>query len=203
MIDISFLQKLTLKKYLAFFESKISIYSAQRSKLSIMITSPMAEKEIASRKMFLQLEAFLKINGFAIKNEDLKKIVEHSKGNPILLVKNLFTYFRRRNEVFKLGTVVLQEILKIIGMNLKQRYGSILGFSSQDGEGQEIENFGTTTQVRLFLFRSFLNQTFSARPHFEPYFARSSLSTFLLSKQLGTFPCYTTNRYVNTSLNSI
>ncbi|CAI4820086.1 CFA_G0056380.mRNA.1.CDS.1 [Saccharomyces cerevisiae] len=141
MIDISFLQKLTLKKYLAFFESKISIYSAQRSKLSIMITSPMAEKEIASRKMFLQLEAFLKINGFAIKNEDLKKIVEHSKGNPILLVKNLFTYFRRRNEVFKLGTVVLQEILKIIGMNLKQRYGSILGFSSQDGEGQEIEKF--------------------------------------------------------------
>ncbi|CAI6921620.1 ANM_collapsed_G0058590.mRNA.1.CDS.1 [Saccharomyces cerevisiae] len=58
-----------------------------------MITSPMAEKEIASRKMFLQLEAFLKINGFAIKNEDLKKIVEHSKGNPILLVKNLLLIF--------------------------------------------------------------------------------------------------------------
>ena len=141
MVDISLLQKLSLKKYLAFFESKISIYSTQRSKLSIMITSPMAEEEIASRKMFLQLETFLKIKGFAIKNEDLKKIVENSKGNPMLLIKNLFTYFRKRNEVFKLGTVVLQEILKIIGMNFRQRYGSILGFSFHDGEGQDIEKF--------------------------------------------------------------
>lgn len=141
MVDISFLQKLSLKKYLAFFESKISIYSPQRSKLSIMITSPMAEEEIASRKMFLQLETFLKIKGFAIKNEDLKKIVENSKGSPMLLMKNLFTYFRRRNEVFKLGSVVLQEILKIIGMNFRQRYGSILGFSFHDGEGQDIEKF--------------------------------------------------------------
>ncbi|CAI4036979.1 hypothetical protein SMKI_16G2750 [Saccharomyces mikatae IFO 1815] len=141
MVNIPFLQKLTLKKYLRFFQAKISIYSTQRSKISIMIASPMAEEKIASRRIFLQLEAFLKIKGFAIKNEDLKKIVEHSEGSPMLLVKNLFTHFRKRNEAFKLGTVVLQEILKIIGMNFKQGYGSVLGFSSHNSEGQDVKNF--------------------------------------------------------------
>lgn len=141
MVDILFLQKLTLKKYLEFFGSRISIYSRQRSKLSIMITSPMAEEEIASRKMFLQLEAFLKIKGFAIKSRDLEKIVEDSKGSPVLLLKNLFTFFRKRSEAFKLGTVVLKEISKIIAINFKQTYGSVLGFSSKDSEQQTIDKY--------------------------------------------------------------
>ncbi|CAI4054022.1 hypothetical protein SKDZ_16G3770 [Saccharomyces kudriavzevii ZP591] len=144
MFDIPFLQGLTLKRYLEFFESKISIYSRQRSKLSIMITSPMAEEDIVSRKMFLQLEAFLKIKGFAIKSEDLKSIVDNSKGSPVLLIKNLFTSFRRRNEAFKLGAVVLQEISKIIIVSFKQRYDSILGFPLHKNEHQDIEKFWKT-----------------------------------------------------------
>ncbi|EJS41272.1 axl1p [Saccharomyces arboricola H-6] len=144
MVDIPFLQKLTLRKYLEFFESKISIYSKQRSKLSIMITSPMAEEEIVSRKIFLQLEAFLKMKGFAIKNEDLKKIVEQSKGSPVLLIKTLFNHFRRRNEAFKLSAVILKEISKIIALNIKQRYGSGLNFSSHNSERQDIEKFWKT-----------------------------------------------------------
>lgn len=63
----------------------------------------MAAKDIINRKTYLQLEAFLKIKGFTIKKEKLQEIVDSADGNSSLLIKNLFNYFRSRNEGWKLA----------------------------------------------------------------------------------------------------
>lgn len=128
-INFSLIKDMTLKQYLQFFKQKISIYSQSRSKVSIMITSPMTEEEIGNRKRFLQLEGFLKMKGFTIQNADLLKIVEHSNGNATILAKDLYTYFNSRNEAWKLCSTVLKELLKIIMMNVKGH-----GYVSQGGE---------------------------------------------------------------------
>lgn len=127
-INVSLIKDMTLKQYLQFFKQKISIYSESRSKISIMITSQMTQEEVVNRKIFLQLEAFLKMKGFTIQNTELHRIVEHSNGKATILVKDLYTYFNNRNEAWNLCSVVLRELFKIIMMNVKGH-----GYISQDG----------------------------------------------------------------------
>ncbi|CCH60343.1 hypothetical protein TBLA_0C05450 [Henningerozyma blattae CBS 6284] len=120
-VDIEFLKNLNLIKYLQFFKGSISTNSKRRSKLSIHIKSPMEERELFNRKLFLQLQTFLKIKGFPIKSNELQQIVERTNGRPTLLFKELFACFKARDESWKFISIVLKEILKVISMSIKQQ----------------------------------------------------------------------------------
>ncbi|CCC67721.1 hypothetical protein NCAS_0A11630 [Naumovozyma castellii] len=148
-IDIPLIEKLTLSSYLNFFKDKISIFSPTRSKLSIMITSSMAAKDIINRKTYLQLEAFLKIKGFTIKKEKLQEIVDSADGNSSLLIKNLFNYFRSRNEGWKLCTVVLKEVVKMSITSLKQHYNWSLSTKKEDKDKSVDWNGPVSSTVEL------------------------------------------------------
>lgn len=118
LIDLNLIKKLTKEDYMKFFKEKISIYSNIRSKISIMMTSPMSNAQIYNRTVFLQLELFLKLKGFKISDKDLNKIVEKSNSNTMTLIKELFTYFKSRGESVKLCIVILKELLKQITKGL-------------------------------------------------------------------------------------
>lgn len=116
------IQQLTLDRYKIFIEECISIHSLNRSKISTMIVSPLTKEEIVDKKIFLQLEAFLKIKGLLIKSNDLKTIVEISKGSPTALMKNLFKEFHNKHEAWKFCSIVLKEIFGALGLGLHQKF---------------------------------------------------------------------------------
>ncbi|CCF55972.1 hypothetical protein KAFR_0A05370 [Kazachstania africana CBS 2517] len=139
LINREVIETLTLKGYMQFFKKKISIHSNKRSKLSVMVTSPMPENEIINRKLFLQLEAFLKIKGFAIKSNQLKEIVDKADGKPSVVLKLLLSEFRERNEAWKLLRAVLKEVLKTTGQTLKHRYGKVLPSPTKSDNSASLE----------------------------------------------------------------
>ncbi|SJM85440.1 related to Putative protease AXL1 [Zygosaccharomyces bailii] len=136
-IDCHLLTNMPLKQYLEFFRTYITVNSTKRSKISIMIACSMAEKEIINRKIFLQLEAFLKVKGFAIPVDDLQKIVERSKGKPKNLALELYSSFHARNEARRLCSVVLAELFKMLAMSLRHRYGNLSRDDTSRKDSQE------------------------------------------------------------------
>lgn len=136
-VDNTLISRLSLKKYLDFFKHYISIHSKVRSKISIMISSSMSEKAIVNKKVFLQLETFLKIKGFTIPADDLKNIVERSNGKPKNLAMELYSFFRKRNDALRLCSVILAELFRILTTSLKHRYGNITHDDTSKGDFQE------------------------------------------------------------------
>lgn len=118
-IDLQLIESLDFVHYMQFFKQKISIYSSLRSKISVMVSSPMSRSEIYNRKVFLQLESFLKLKGFKISGEQLQKIVRKSDGKPTVLMKELFQYFASRGESLKISIVMLKEITRQLSSSLK------------------------------------------------------------------------------------
>lgn len=56
-VNRDILRTITLSEFRSFFSEKISIYSLKRSKLSVMIASPMTAEEISQKRLFLQVES--------------------------------------------------------------------------------------------------------------------------------------------------
>ncbi|EDO19228.1 hypothetical protein Kpol_1050p88 [Vanderwaltozyma polyspora DSM 70294] len=148
--DLNFIKHLTLKKYLKFFEENISISSVNRSKLSVAITSPMATQEIMNRKFFLQLEGFLKLNGFTINNDTLKSMVSESQGRPGKLFKLLFNYFSNRGEGWKFCKIVTSEVLKIIAISVKPNFSGIFP-SSKQSDSSNIQTWSSSVKPAITL----------------------------------------------------
>lgn len=121
-INTTLLQELTIDHYLCFFRERISIHSKTRAKLSVMVKSPMTDEEIVNRQIYSQVDAFLKLHGLTIETAKLRELVQRSKGKPMLLAKELYQSFHSRHETWKLCTVMLRELLKMLTVNLKFRH---------------------------------------------------------------------------------
>ncbi|GAV52979.1 hypothetical protein ZYGR_0AI02610 [Zygosaccharomyces rouxii] len=147
-VDGSLISQLSLKQYLSFFKQYISIYSKVRSKISIMVSSSMTEKEIVNKKIFLQLETFLKIKGFAIPADELKKIVERSNGKPKSLAMELYSSFRTRSDALRLCSAVLAELFKMLAMSLRHRYGNL---AHDDTSKRDLQEWNTNVKPALDL----------------------------------------------------
>ncbi|CUS23583.1 LAQU0S10e03730g1_1 [Lachancea quebecensis] len=117
--DLSLLRSLTLGQFRRFFQDKISIYSATRSKLSVMVASPVSADEIAGKRLFLQVESYLKLKGLKIPSSELRAIVESSQGKPSTLVRGLFKFFLARGETLKLCNVILRELSRAVFLSFK------------------------------------------------------------------------------------
>lgn len=123
-VDLNFISLLTLPRYTQFYKETISLFSAKRSKLSIMITSPMNDGDVADRRLVSQLEFFLKMKGLVISSEEVADIVRAANGKPTLLAMQLFHSFKARNEAWKLCSTILKEITKMIWYGLRPPRGS-------------------------------------------------------------------------------
>ncbi|GAV47967.1 hypothetical protein ZYGR_0I02630 [Zygosaccharomyces rouxii] len=147
-VDDDLISQMSLEQYLSFFKHYISIHSKLRSKISIMISSSIAEKDIINKKIFLQLETFLKIKGFAIPADELKDIVERSNGKPKILAMELYSSFRTRNDALRLCSVILAELFKMLAMSLRHRYGNL----AHDGTSKrDLQEWSTDVKPALDL----------------------------------------------------
>lgn len=147
-VDTNLISNLSLAQFLGFFKRHISIHSSLRSKISIMISSSMAESEVVNRKIFLQLESFLKIKGFAIPADELKDIVERSNGKPKSLAMELYSRFRSRNEAWRLCSTILAELFKMLAMSLRHRYGNL---ARDDTTKRDLQEWDTNVKPALDL----------------------------------------------------
>ncbi|CCK68426.1 Axl1p KNAG_0A07740 [Huiozyma naganishii CBS 8797] len=120
ILDRTVVQGLTLHRYMTFFKEKLSARSTTRSKISIMIDSPMKREEIMNRQMFLQMETFLKMKGFAIKDTELRDIVNKSQGSPTQLLRHLLAHFKTRGENWKLCRVIAKEVGKLLALGVRR-----------------------------------------------------------------------------------
>ncbi|SCV01062.1 LANO_0F09956g1_1 [Lachancea nothofagi CBS 11611] len=118
-IDENLLKTLTLRQYRTFFDQHISIYSKTRSKISIMVESAMSFDDISNKRLFLQVESYLKLKGLKISTVDLKKIIEASQGKPQSLLKELLKYFAYKGDAFKICNLALKEIFRVIMTTVK------------------------------------------------------------------------------------
>lgn len=118
-IDKNLLQRLTLAEFKAFFEQKISIRSNVRSKLSILVGSPMSGEQIANRAIFLQLQSLFKLHGLVIESDKLQAIVESSNRKPAALTKELCRYFHSRHDTWRLCSLILREAIKMLTTNVR------------------------------------------------------------------------------------
>ncbi|CCD22621.1 Axl1p NDAI_0A04650 [Naumovozyma dairenensis CBS 421] len=166
LVDIEVIKNLTKKEFLKFFREKVSIKSKVRSKISVMIESPMAEMEIVNRKTFLQLQAFLKLEGFTINSEILRDIVERANGRPSALIKDLFKYFRERNEALRLCTVILKEVVKVSASSLKHRYTPKVSSSKMKPKRQSSSNWDQDTEPAIPLKEIKDLNEFKGRPSY-------------------------------------
>ncbi|CAR23268.1 Axl1p [Lachancea thermotolerans CBS 6340] len=119
--DLGLLRALTLGQFRRFFQEKISICSTTRSKLSVMVASPVSADEIAEKRLFLQIESYLKLKGLKIPSSELRAIVESSQGKPSTLMRGLFKFFLARGETLRLCNVILKELSKAVVLSLKPR----------------------------------------------------------------------------------
>lgn len=110
VIDLKIINELNLTRYLRFFQEQISIFAPMRAQLSVMIKSPVSEKEIKDCTLFLQMEQFFKMKGIAIQKKDLRDIVEQSQGSPTALLRLLFKHFRNRGEALRLLQLITNEV---------------------------------------------------------------------------------------------
>lgn len=120
-IDARYLKELTLAQYWNFFRERIAVHSKEKRKLSIMVKSPMTDDEIVNRQIFLQIEALLKLYGLTIETTELRGLVQRSGGKPTLLIKELYKYFHSRRETWRLCSIALRELLKMLSVNLNFR----------------------------------------------------------------------------------
>ncbi|SCU84983.1 LAFA_0D13190g1_1 [Lachancea sp. 'fantastica'] len=123
-IDANMLKTLTLKQYMSFFREKISIYSHRRSKLSIMVESPMSVEKISQKRLFLQIETYLKVKGLRISKPELEKIVQASHGNQQRLLKDLLKHFISNGETLKVCSLALKEVFKTLLSSVKPNTGA-------------------------------------------------------------------------------
>lgn len=120
-IDLDIIRCLTLSEYKRFYEEIISIHSVKRRKISIMVASPMGDEELANRRMISQLDRFLRFKGLAIEPEEIRRIVENSKGKTKPLVKELYQYFKNKSEARKLLSALLREIGTVVLHGIRPR----------------------------------------------------------------------------------
>lgn len=122
LIDFALLRRLTLKQFKSFFVETISIHSKTRSKISVLVGSPLSNEEITNRAIFLQLQSLFKLHGLVIESDKLRDIVERSGGKPTSLAKELYQCFHTRRETWRLCTMILREVFKMVAMNLRPKH---------------------------------------------------------------------------------
>lgn len=113
-VDIALLSQLTLASWKHYFNSKISISSEQRPKLSVRFKTSMSQTDVTANIMTMQLDYFLKSKRFHIQKEELQAIVTRTGGKPASFFKESFHHFRAQGQSLKLCTLVLKEICKQI-----------------------------------------------------------------------------------------
>ncbi|CEP60596.1 Axl1p LALA0_S01e14576g [Lachancea lanzarotensis] len=135
-IDATMLRTLTLKQYTSFFREKISIYSSTRSKLSIMVESPMCAQQISQKRLYLQVEGYLKVKGLRIPKSELERIVEASQGNQQRLLKDLLKHFISNGETLKVCNLALKEVFKTLvsSMRSKSSVGELNSLNGMNGK---------------------------------------------------------------------
>lgn len=111
-LDLHYLKTLTLPQFNQFFAERISIKSKVRRKLSVMFRSPMNSTQLTSALLLMNLECFLKLNGFHINRDDLKSIIQKTNGRPMLLFKTLLRHFGSQGQSLRLCATILKEIFK-------------------------------------------------------------------------------------------
>ncbi|QLL32073.1 hypothetical protein HG536_0C02420 [Torulaspora globosa] len=121
LVDLAMLRRLTLHQFKAFFAETVSIRSKTRAKISILVGSPLSDEQITSRAIFLQLQCLFKLHGLVIESDRLRDIVDRSAGKPTRLTKELYQYFHARRETWRLCTLILREVLRMLAVNLRSR----------------------------------------------------------------------------------
>ncbi|SCV04339.1 LAME_0H17656g1_1 [Lachancea meyersii CBS 8951] len=123
-LDENMLKSLTLKQYVRFFCEKISIYSTKRSKISIMVESVMSTEEVSKKRLYLQVESYLKLKGLRISRQELSNIVNASQGRHQRLLKELLKYFVAKGETLKVCNLALREVCKTLVSAMTTNGGS-------------------------------------------------------------------------------
>lgn len=141
LIDKNVIDDLSLREYMKFFKEYVSIKSIRRRKISIWVRSPLQREEISGKQLYFQIETFLKMKGFTIKQEDLKSLVQKSNGSPGTLMKLLLKYFSSRGETWKFCNVLIKEfgqslsqMVQQMCMNKKLPLLKSVGVTSNDSE---------------------------------------------------------------------
>ena len=121
LVDPAIIEKLSLKDYLKFFNDKLSIRSKTRSKLSVMVHSPMLDTETASRRLFVTLEAFLKMKGFVIESDRLRRIINESGGRPSTIMKEIFKACHKQGDTLRFSAALMGEMTSALKSKLGRK----------------------------------------------------------------------------------
>ena len=121
LVDPAIIEELSLKDYLRFFNDKLSIRSKTRSKLSVMVHSPMLDAETASKRLFITLEAFLKMKGFVIESNKLRKIIDESEGRPSTIIKEIFKACHKQGDTWRFSAALMGEMASALRSKLGRK----------------------------------------------------------------------------------
>ncbi|QLQ82480.1 hypothetical protein HG537_0H02420 [Torulaspora globosa] len=132
LIDVTLLRRMTLQQFKAFFAENVSIRSKTRAKVSILVGSPLSDEQITNRAIFLQLQCLFKLHGLVIESDTLRDMVERSAGKPTKLTKELYQYFRAHHEAWRLCTLILREVLRMVTESLRSKRGREVAMTTID-----------------------------------------------------------------------
>lgn len=121
LVDVALLRRLTLQQFKAFFAETVSIRSKTRAKVSVLVGSRLSDEQITNRAIFMQLQCLFKLHGLVIESDTLRDIVERSAGKPTRLTKELYQYFHAHHETWRLCTLILREVLRMLAVSLRPK----------------------------------------------------------------------------------
>ena len=120
LLDKTIIKDLSKREYMKFFKEHVSLKSRRRRKISVWVRSSLHKEEIIEKQLYLQVETFLKMKGFAIKQDDLKSLVEKANGSPGTLMKLLLKYFFSRGETWKFCNALVKEFGQSLSQTIQQ-----------------------------------------------------------------------------------
>lgn len=153
-IDLQIIQSLTKKVFYNYIIKKVLVNQEFRSSLSLLVSSKLPREQLQLECMKTELLLFLNVNGLPISEEELEHIMCTPSEDKLYMAKQLYYYFKEKDEGSKFLFLSLKEATK-------KAVKRITLSNSNRPTLHGLHNYGKDTEN--------INRKLTHQP-FEPYF---------------------------------
>lgn len=152
-VDLQLIQSLTKKVFFDYIIKKVFVNQKCRSSLSLIVSSRLSREQLHLERMKTELLLFLNVHGLPISEEELEQIMCSQNEDKKYMAKQLYYYFKEKDEGNKFLFLSLKEVTKKALQRITLNNNSIPALRGRRDYKKNTEN-KSSTQMTHQTFKS-------------------------------------------------